>query len=237
MNKEMVTSGENREPKRVDIYEEFVLWSAMPPSERMRFGVETQEQFCDFYKIGTNTPARWKRRSDYEARVTALRREWAFGKTGAVIEGIYRSALKGNPHSQKLWLQYFHNFSERQEVNLVQRATVSVDDMIFLIGALPKELQERHYRWMTELLHDASVAEQQAKREGRVFGDHLPADWKPRYRLFDSEVEDEVVVENKPKAPVVIHRHFASSCDSAAISQTATGAASATSFAHSVAIN
>jgi hypothetical protein len=218
MENKMVTSGENREPKRVDIYEEFVLWSAMPPTERIKLGIETQEQFVDFYKIGTNTPARWKRRPDYEPRVTALRREWAFGKTGAVIEGIYRSALKGNPFSQKLWLQYFHGFSEKQEVTVNHQGVVTVNDVISLIGALPKEQQEKHYAWVRELLLDASMAQQAAQRDGGVWGEHLPVGWQPRYKLLDTE-EEGVVVE-APKTSAVFHHSSLSVCDPNALSQT-----------------
>jgi hypothetical protein len=90
--------------KRQDIYEEFILWSAMPPTERSKLGIETQDQFVKSYGIGINTPTAWKKNRDYERRVTELRREWAFGKTSAVIEGIYKSAVRGNTQSQKLWL-------------------------------------------------------------------------------------------------------------------------------------
>lgn len=50
MNKPNVTNSDFRDVKRVDIYEEFCLWSAMPPSERSKFGIETQEQFVQFFK-------------------------------------------------------------------------------------------------------------------------------------------------------------------------------------------
>ena len=160
MNKDMVTNGENREPKRIDIYEEFVLWSAMPPSERMRLGIETQEEFVAFYKIGTNTPTRWKRRPDFELRVTALRREWAFGKTGAVIEGIYRSALKGNPFSQKLWLQYFLGFTERTETTTTNKVEVGVNDVRFIIDGLPEPECTKFHGYIREIVEFANMVKQ-----------------------------------------------------------------------------
>lgn len=231
-----MTNRDKNEPKRADIYEEFVLWSAMPPSERFKFGIETQEQFVEFYKIGINTPTAWKRRPEFEPRVTALRREWAFGRTGAVIEGIYRSALKGNPHSQKLWLQYFHNFSEKQEVTVTAQRMISIDDTLALIAALPKEKQEKHFAWIREFLHDASMAHQKAHAEGgeadALWHNPIPADWKPRYRLVDTEKveEDEDVVETL-KIPVAVPRRYATQCDQSVTYQKATSGSCAAGLA------
>lgn len=152
-----MTNRDNKAPKRVDIYEEFVLWSAMPPRERGKLGIETQEEFVEFYNIGINTPTAWKRRPDYEARVTAIRHEWAFDRTGAVIEGIYLSALKGNPFSQKLWLQYFHGFTEKAEVNVANKVEITVNDIRFIIEALPEPLKSKHYGYLRDLLADSTA--------------------------------------------------------------------------------
>lgn len=157
MTEATVTNSEQRAPNRSDIYAEFVTWSALPPSERAKFGIETQEQFCEYYNIGINTPAAWKKRPDYEPRVTALRREWAFGKTGMVIEGIYRSALKGNPHSQKLWLQYFHGFSEKQEVTVTSKPEVGVNDVRFIIEALPEPHRSKFHGYLAEIITTANA--------------------------------------------------------------------------------
>lgn len=153
-----VTNSDKREPKRIDIFEEFVLWSAMPPTERYKLGIETQEQFVEFYKIGINTPTAWKQRRGYEERVTALRKEWAFGKTSAVIEGIYRSALKGNPMSQKLWLQYFHGFSEKLQIAQASQVVITTNDIRFLIESLPEPMKSKHYMFLRELLDDSVAA-------------------------------------------------------------------------------
>lgn len=200
MNRPRVTNGENRQPKRVDIYEEFVLWSSMPPSERFKLGIETQEQFVEFYKIGINTPTAWKRRPDFEARVTLLRREWAFSRTSAVIEGIYRAALKGNPFSQKLWLQYFHNFSEKQIVAVAPARVGGVNDVLALIEALPENRREKHYAWLREFIYDASIAKQKAQEDGDMsaWDQPMPEGWQPRYRLVDSEATDEESLEDAP---------------------------------------
>ena len=177
MNKPIVTNSENRQPKRVDVYEEFVLWSAMPPSERFKLGIETQEQFVEFYKIGINTPAAWKRRPDYEARVTAIRKEWAFGKTSAVIEGIYRSALKGNPASQKLWLQYFHNFSEKQEVKHVAKTEVGVNDVRFLIDGLPEPHRTKFHGYLREIVDTTCALRHARQLDANKMNEHMPEDY------------------------------------------------------------
>jgi len=188
-----MTNSEKRQPKRVDIYEEFIQWSALPPTERMKQGIETQEQFVEFYKIGINTPTAWKRRKDFEVRVTIMRREWAFGKTSAIIEGMYRSAMKGNPFSQKLWLQYFHGFNEKQEVPVVDQRVTGVNDVLALIAILPEEQKEKHYEWIKQFLLDASLAHQKAQQDGddSAWHEPLPADWKPRYTLHDSYEDQE----------------------------------------------
>jgi len=189
MSKPTVTKSDKRDPRRVDVYEEFVLWSAMPPSERSRCGIKTQEQFVKLYKIGINTPTAWKKRPEYEMRVTALRQEWAFSRTGEVIESIYRSALKGNPQSQKLWLQGFTEFSEKHEVKKPEeRASASVDDLLTLIEFLPEEKKKKYYDWITELLVEASIVQERARYQGDTRLDApMPTDWKPRYTLHDSQ--------------------------------------------------
>lgn len=197
----MVTNGENREPNRVDVYTEFILWSAMPPSERMRLGIETQEQFVDFYKIGANTPARWKRRPDFEARVTTLRKEWAFGKTSAVIEGIYRSAVKGNPFSQKLWLQYFHDFSEKQMVQHKIMSTVSVDDVRFLVDVLPEPERAKCQGHLREIIDALALHRHNNPNDPR---------WSERHL---EEREDETPVMRQSLRPSVV-------CDLNAVSRT-----------------
>lgn len=142
---------------KVDIYEEFILWFAMPPMERMKLGIENQQQFIEYYKIGKNTPTVWKARYDFKQRVTEMRNDWAFDKTSDVIQGIYRSAIKGNDRSQKLWLQYFMGFSERVEVANTTKVEIGVNDIRFLIESLPEPLKTKHYANLRELLDDASA--------------------------------------------------------------------------------
>ena len=149
-----MTNREKRSPKRLDVYEEFLLWSAMPPGERARLGTETQEQFADRYKVGINTPTAWKRRPDFVTRVTAIRTELAFERTGDVIDGIYQSALKGNSASQTLWLKYFSGIDNTQSGTLGKPDFFSMDDIKMLIEALPEDKRDRHYNNVSELVSE-----------------------------------------------------------------------------------
>ena len=103
---------QKKNPDRVDVYTEFILWFAMPPAERAKLGIKNQGQFADYYKVSPNTLSRWKDRMDFETRVDKIQMMWGKEKTADVIQGIYRAAVKGNPMSQLLWLQYrAHNKS------------------------------------------------------------------------------------------------------------------------------
>ena len=144
-------------PYKADIYREFILWTAMPHAEKVRLGIETQGQFVAHYKIGINTPAKWKERPDFEQRVDAILKMWATDKTPDVIHAIYRAAVKGNPMSQMLWLQYFKKFNPRADADEKQKVEIGVNDIRHLIEQLPEPLKSKHYGNLRDLLIDASA--------------------------------------------------------------------------------
>lgn len=151
------------------------MWTAMPGLERIKLGWDTQKQFCDAHHIVEKTPSNWKKRPEFWKRVESLRAEWAKDKSGDVIYGIYRAAVKGNPLSQKLWLQYFHNFAEKTEHTESKVVEVSVNDIRFVIDQLPEPLRTKHYDNLTELLDDASAFERaRGSEDGSRF--ERPAD-------------------------------------------------------------
>lgn len=183
--------------KKLDIFHEFVLWSALPPEERGKLGMENQTEFVAHYKINKETPTRWKSRPDFVAQVTELRRQWAFDKTGSVINGIYVAALKGNPFSQKLWLQYFLGFNETSEVKVTNKVEITMNDIRFLIEALPEPLKSKHYANIRELLSD-SRANSDARNIntatlgedydiGGISGADRPEDTLPDYSNNDAQ--------------------------------------------------
>jgi hypothetical protein len=174
-----VTNSDKRDPKRADIYEEFVLWSAMPPTERHLLGIETQQQFVEYHKIGINTPAAWKRRPDFGARVTELRREWAFDKSSDIIYGIYRAAIKGNAHSQKLWMQYFLGFSEKTETKNSNVVEVGVNDVRFIIDGLPEPERTKFHGYIREIAEFATMAKNARDADPEIWNATMPEDYKP----------------------------------------------------------
>lgn len=148
-----------------DIYKEFILWTALPPIEKQKLGIETQTAFCEYYKVHINTTTKWKERPDFEKRVDAILKMWSTDKTPDVVYGIYRAAVKGNPMSQMLWLQYFKKFNpKKEEEDDRKKVEYGVNDIRFLISTLPEPLRTKHYGYLRELIEDA----QQLRHAGRL---------------------------------------------------------------------
>lgn len=141
-------------PKKNFEYNLFVRWIATPTVLR---DPPTQAEFSAKFGIGHDALANWKKQSNFWKEVKALTDEWGKERTPDVVAGIYRSAVKGNPHSQKLWLQAFAGFNEHQQDQDAQKVEVSPNDIRFLIDALPEPLRSKHYANFRELLDDASV--------------------------------------------------------------------------------
>ncbi len=141
---------------KFEAYNEFVLWFAMPTDEKRKLGIESQREFCELHKISINTPTAWKKRKDFEMKVDEVIRQWAMSVTPDVFKGIYRSAVKGNPMSQALWLQYFKKWNPKadEKNNQSRPVEVSVNDIRHLINQLPEDLKQIHYGNIRQLLED-----------------------------------------------------------------------------------
>lgn len=149
---------EKTSPNKGSIYTEFVLWTAMPWNEKEKLGLETQNDFAEYYSVDITTLSRWKRRPDFEQRVDAILKMWATDKTPDVVHAIYRTAIKGNPMSQLLWLQYFKKFNPRADTTEeLQRSGGGVGDLKHLVDQLPEQMREKHYGYIRELLADISA--------------------------------------------------------------------------------
>lgn len=145
---------------RTAVYTEFILWSAMPDAEQQRLGITSQKQFADQHNIAENTLSRWKHRPDFETRVDAILKVWAVGKTPNVVQGIYKAAVKGNPMSQLLWLQYFKGFtSNKDQGSQTVKVEVGPNDVRFIIEGLPEPLRSKHYANLAELIADANAVQ------------------------------------------------------------------------------
>lgn len=156
--------------QKASIYREFILWIAMPPDEQKRLGIENQKQFADYHKIDPKTLWNWKQRPDFEKRIDSLLKIWSNERTPSVIRGIYQSAVKGNPLSQKLWLGYFKGYSERQTIETETKVEISVNDIRFLIACLPEPERTQ----ANEHLRQIANLAQSGRERGRLDEIELP---------------------------------------------------------------
>lgn len=158
MTKETVKNLDNTRYNKDNVYREFVYWFAMPNAERIKLGIETQADFSQVNKVHVNTLSVWKKRPDFMKRVDEIHHEWGQEMTGGVIQGMYKAAVKGNPMSQLLWLQYFKNFNPKRDEYAQNngKLEVTTNDIRFLIEGLPLELKQKHYGYLRELLDDAA---------------------------------------------------------------------------------
>lgn len=143
--------------RKASEFEEFCLWYAMPYAAKKEMRMEKQKEFAEAFNVDPATLSIWKSRAEFIARVNYLRNQWAHEKSMDVIDGIYRAAVKGNPHSQKLWAQMFMGFTEKTEVKETKAVEISTNDIRHLIEQLPDNLKEKHYGNLRELLDDASA--------------------------------------------------------------------------------
>jgi hypothetical protein len=82
---------------------------------------------------------------------------WSNDKTPDVVHSIYRSAVKGNPMSQLLWLQYFKGFAPKSQLEQVQKVEVSEQDIRFIIEALPEPHRTKFYGYIDEIVTTANT--------------------------------------------------------------------------------
>ncbi len=166
---------QNRQPKRRDLYTEFILWTAMPSEEKKKLGLEWQMDFAKHHNVEESTLSRWKRRADFEVRVDAILKMWGADKTPDVVHAIYKTALKGNPLSQKLYLQYFKGFSEKTEVQHTAKVEVGVNDIRFIIDGLPEPERSKFHGYIREIV-DYANAVKNARELDETVWDEQPAE-------------------------------------------------------------
>lgn len=201
-----VNQKNKREVVKADIFEEYILWAALPLPKKKKIGVETQEDFADMWKISVRSLSRWNDRPEFEDRVRHLRRKWAFHATGDVMWGIYASALKGNDKSQKLWMQMFEGFTEKTEEIKTVRVEITVNDIRHIIEGLKEPLRTKHYDNLTQLLIDADTARQAGEYEDAVVIDGLEGEVSD-----EAGIDAQVVSDERPHK--VSYRHSGSVCE------------------------
>ena len=194
----MLNYANNKAIRKISVYYEFVLWSAMPPVERVRLGIENQEQFASYYGVETSTLSRWKQRPDYQPKVREILAMWAKGRTPDIVQGIYRAAIKGNSMSQLLWLQYIEGYHPKAKVK-VEQPLFTANDVLSLIHMLPEPEKTKHLGYHKQLLgdlHDHKVKEQASDS---MWTDKPPLnlpEYADREEIVE-ETKEESIVENK----------------------------------------
>lgn len=142
-------------------FEEFVTWYALPRHERFeRTNIETLEQFAAKHQVTVRNLYRWSAWPEFQQRVKELWTLAAKGKTTDVVSAIYRSAITGGreaPQAQKLWMQVVEGFTEKSETTLKTQPEITVNDIRFMIEALPEPLKSKHYANLRDLIDDANA--------------------------------------------------------------------------------
>ncbi len=141
--------------RRANLYQEFVLWASMPDIEQQKLGIESQKAFSEYYGISEQSLVAWKKRPDFEDRRDKILNAWAMDKTANVAFGIYRSAVKGNPGSQRLWLEYFKKFNPKQEIEHTIKVVMAPNDLRFIVQGMPESYKEKFYGYIREIIDTA----------------------------------------------------------------------------------
>jgi hypothetical protein len=119
MKKEKVTPaqpGQGQGRKNRDLVKAvFVEWCAMPQKFR---NPETQKAFAEVHGVTEKTLCAWKRRPWFRERILKLVNDHAMSRYADVMEGVIESAISGNAHAQKLYLQYVMGWRENSEISV-----------------------------------------------------------------------------------------------------------------------
>jgi len=182
MSTQIIRNRKYLEPYKISSFEEFVIWSSMPKSEQVKLGIENQTQFAALHNVRPATLTAWKSRPDYRTRVRDLRDKWGFERTGHIIEAIYRTAMKGNPMSQLLWMQYFEGFSTKQNEQpkgASEKVEIGINHITFIIDGLPEPLKSKHHANIRELIEDVQQLRHSGQLEEHVFTERGPEENVP----------------------------------------------------------
>lgn len=190
--------------RKVSIYNEFVLWSAMPPVERVRLGIENQDQFASYYEVETSTLSRWKHRAGYQLQIREILDMWARGRTPDVVQGIYRAAIKGNSMSQLLWLQYIEGYNPKSK-KVAEQSLFTANDIRSLVNMLPEAEKTKHLGYLRQLLNDINDYKAEEQDNDSIWTDkpllNLP-EYADREEQHVEEKVEKSVIKKKESAPL-----------------------------------
>lgn len=155
--------------RKIDIFQKFLFWACLPEDERMRMGMETQEDFAKAHDVSEQTLSQWKQRDDYKLIRGRILADWGKHRTPTVLKSTYKSAIKGNVMAQMLWLQYFEGHSNKSAEKSADKDAVVVqlteNDIRFLINLLPEESRKKYYG---DLLHGLLAELQHLRQTGHI---------------------------------------------------------------------
>ena len=203
MSQENQNPTENKRINKENIFDMFVHWYAIPPIERRKTGVEDQNDFAKKVKVNKDTLTRWKQRPDFKIRVKEVRQEWGHDKLPDIVHAIYVSAVNGNASSQKLWMNYFSDLTDRLKDNKNEKPTprpLSVNDVLSFISILPEDKKEKYFKSMRELLQDSMEVEKENTGKDGNFDEYLSLPninyTKPRYIIVDTHDDPSYIAEH-----------------------------------------
>lgn len=132
------SSPKDKPIRKVDIYEEYINWMALPHELREP---PTQELFAKKFGIHIDTTTDWKKREGFWTDVKKKRNDWAKSKTPDVINALYKKAVKeGNAAEAKLWLQYVDEWTEKQALDVESNSTIGA--LVGMLGIKKEDKDE-----------------------------------------------------------------------------------------------
>ena len=149
-----------RQLKFKSVFNEFIVWYALPRPEKINLGIETQKDFADYHSISEQTLVAWTDRPEFLPAVKRLWKKWGQGRTPNIVQAIYNSSVGGGkeaPQAQKLWMQVIEDFTEKKdgtEISEKEAGGANIGDLKRLVDILPEELRQKHYGYIRELIGD-----------------------------------------------------------------------------------
>lgn len=154
-----------------DVFEEFVIWFALPREEKKEMGITTQAQFATKHGLSQDTPTDWKKRRDFMVRIKELRDSWAKERTQDVIGALYKGATSQNntsPQDRKLWMQVVEGWNEKAEIDLTVKSQINQNDIRYVIEQLPEPQRSTAYEHLRAIIDLADSLRDSGQLEDRT---------------------------------------------------------------------
>jgi len=101
---------------KLDVFKEFILWMSVFEAIREP---RTQQEFAKKFGVCEWTLSQWKKRDDFWNAAEQEWKKWGREKTINVINKLYTKIMQeGESSNIKLWIQYFLDWTEKQETKV-----------------------------------------------------------------------------------------------------------------------